>query len=61
DRTVQVHKLVTVGTIEARIDTMINAKRDLAERIVGAGEDWLTELSTAELRDLIALRDVEID
>ena len=61
DRTVQVHKLVTVGTIEARIDAMIDAKRDLAERIVGTGEDWLTDLSTADLRDLVALRDAEID
>ena len=30
--------------------------RDLARRIVGAGEDWLTELSTTELRELVALR-----
>ena len=55
-RTVQVHKLVTAGTVEERIDEMINAKRDLARRIVGAGEDWLTELSTTELRELVALR-----
>ena len=31
---------------------MITAKRDLAERVVGTGEAWLTELSTDELRDL---------
>ena len=55
-RTVQVHKLVTAGTVEERIDEMIDAKRDLARRIVGAGEDWLTELSTTELRELVALR-----
>ncbi len=34
---------------------MIEQKKDLAERIVGTGEAWLTELSTAELRDLVAL------
>jgi len=56
-RTVQVHKLVTSGTIEERIDEMISAKRDLADRVVGTGEDWLTELSTDELRDLVALRE----
>ncbi len=60
-RKVQVHKLVTAGTVEERIDEMITAKRDLAERVVGTGEDWLTELSTAELRELVALRDTEVD
>jgi SNF2 family DNA or RNA helicase len=55
-RTVHVHKLVCSGTIEERIDAMIQSKRDLAERVVGTGEQWLTELSTAELRDLISLR-----
>jgi len=59
-RTVQVHKLVTTGTVEERIDELITAKRDLAERVVGTGEDWLTELSTRELRDLVALRESEL-
>jgi SNF2 family DNA or RNA helicase len=53
---VHVHKLITTGTIEDRIDEMITAKRALASRIVGTGEDWLTELSTDELRDLVSLR-----
>jgi hypothetical protein len=34
---------------------MIEAKRALAERIVGAGESWLTEMSTDQLREVIAL------
>jgi SNF2 family DNA or RNA helicase len=55
-RTVQVHKLVSSGTVEERIDAMITAKRALAQRVVGTGEDWLTELSTEELRDLVVLR-----
>jgi SNF2 family DNA or RNA helicase len=59
-RNVQVHKLVTAGTVEERIDEMITAKRALAERVVGTGEEWLTELSTSELRDLVALRATEI-
>jgi SNF2 family DNA or RNA helicase len=57
-RNVQVHKLVTAGTIEERIDEMIARKRALAAMTVGSGESWLTELSTAELRDLVSLRDV---
>jgi non-specific serine/threonine protein kinase len=55
-RTVHVHKLVCSGTIEERIDALIQNKRNLAERVVGTGEQWLTELSTTELRDLISLR-----
>ena len=51
----QVHKLVCAGTVEERIDEMIERKRALAERVVGTGEDWLTELSTDELRELVAL------
>jgi non-specific serine/threonine protein kinase len=54
-RNVQVRKLVCAGTLEERIAAMLESKRALAERVVGTGETWLTELSTAELRDLVAL------
>jgi non-specific serine/threonine protein kinase len=54
-RAVQVRKLVCAGTLEEKIALMINQKRGLATKIVGSGEQWLTELSTSELRDLIAL------
>ncbi|MEX1171031.1 MAG: DEAD/DEAH box helicase, partial [Chloroflexota bacterium] len=54
-RNVQVRKLVCAGTLEERIAALLEAKRALAERVVGTGETWLTELSTAELRDLVAL------
>jgi SNF2 family DNA or RNA helicase len=53
---VQVHKFVCVGTIEEMIDDMIENKKALAESVVGSGENWLTELSTTELRDLVTLR-----
>jgi SNF2 family DNA or RNA helicase len=60
-RTVEVHKLVTAGTLEERIDELLTSKRALAEQVVGAGESWLTELGDAELRELIALsRDADI-
>ena len=35
---------------------MIEQKKEIAGQIIGSGEDWLTTLSTAELRDLFALR-----
>lgn len=54
-RNVQVRKFVCVGTLEEKIDQMIEQKKELAERIVGAGEAWLTELSTARLREMVAL------
>jgi SNF2 family DNA or RNA helicase len=54
-RDVQVRKFVCVGTLEERIDAMIEEKKALAERIVGTGESWLAGLSTAKLREVIAL------
>jgi SNF2 family DNA or RNA helicase len=45
-----------VGTIEEMIDEMIENKKALAESVVGSGENWLTELSTHELRDIVTLR-----
>jgi SNF2 family DNA or RNA helicase len=55
-RTVQVHKFVVRGTLEERIDEMIEQKTELARNIIGSGEDWLTELSTDQLRELFTLR-----
>ena len=52
---VQVRKFVCVGTLEERIDAMIEEKKALAERIVGTGEGWLTELSSGDLREVLAL------
>jgi SNF2 family DNA or RNA helicase len=54
-RNVQVRKFVCGGTLEERIDTMIESKRALAERIVGSSEGWITELSTEQLREVVAL------
>jgi SNF2 family DNA or RNA helicase len=54
-RNVQVRKFVCVGTLEERIDAMIEEKKALAERVVGTGESWLTELSVADLREVLAL------
>ena len=55
-RNVQVHKFVTVGTLEEMIAEMIESKKGLAESIIGSGESWLTELSTSDLRELVTLR-----
>ncbi|MGD8794206.1 MAG: C-terminal helicase domain-containing protein, partial [Anaerolineae bacterium] len=55
-RDVQVHKFLCAGTLEERIDELIESKKALAESVVGAGEGWLTELSTDELRQILQLQ-----
>lgn len=54
-RDVQVRKLVSVGTLEERIDAMLAGKNELAELSVGRGESWVTELDDDALHALIAL------
>ena len=54
-KNVQVHKFVCAGTLEEKIDELIESKRAIAEQVVGSGETWLTELSNAKLRELVAL------
>jgi SNF2 family DNA or RNA helicase len=51
-----VHKLVCEGTLEERISQLIDDKRKLADSVLGTGEQWLTELSTDDLRSLVMLR-----
>jgi len=55
-KNVFVHKFVCMGTMEERIDQMIEQKKALAESVIGTGETWLTELSNEALKELISLR-----
>ena len=55
-RPVQVHRLVTEGTIEQKIGELVARKRALADAVLANGEAALTELSNDELRDFVALR-----
>jgi SNF2 family DNA or RNA helicase len=59
-KNVQVHKFICAGTLEERIDEMIERKKEIAEKVIGTGEAWLTELSTAELKNLFTLREEAI-
>ena len=54
-RNVQVHKFICAGTLEEKIDEMIERKKEVAEKVVGAGEGWLTELSNDDLKEVLAL------
>jgi len=55
NKNVFVNKFVCMGTLEDRIDKMIEDKKELAESVIGTGEAWLTELSLKELRDVLTL------
>ena len=55
NKSVIVHKFVAKGTIEERIDAMIQNKVDLAENVIGTGENWITEMSDSALLDLMRL------
>ncbi len=55
-KNVQVHKFVCAGTLEEKIDEMIERKKEVAGRVVGTGEAWLGDLSNAQLKELFALR-----
>ncbi|MFN0102375.1 MAG: DEAD/DEAH box helicase [Bryobacteraceae bacterium] len=52
---VQVHKFVCVGTLEERIDEMIERKKAIVLDVIGSGEQWITELSNEELKSVFAL------
>ncbi len=54
-RAVQVHRLVCEGTVEDRIAALLESKRDLADRVVGGGEAWVSELDDDALAELVAL------
>ncbi|MCJ7840602.1 DEAD/DEAH box helicase [Lederbergia sp. NSJ-179] len=54
DRFVHVHKFITTGTLEERIDMMLEKKQALNEEIIRS-DQWVTELSNDELRSLLAL------
>jgi SNF2 family DNA or RNA helicase len=56
-RNVQVHKFLCAGTLEEKIDELIERKQKVADSIVGSGEGWLAEMSTAELKKLFELRE----
>jgi SNF2 family DNA or RNA helicase len=60
-KNVQVHKYVCVGTLEEKIDEMITRKQVVAAQVVGTGENWLTELSNDQLRELWELRQEAVE
>jgi hypothetical protein len=56
DRPVQVHRLIAEGTLEDKIASLLEKKRELADAVIGSGEGWIAELSNDELTELVSLR-----
>jgi SNF2 family DNA or RNA helicase len=52
---VTVYRLITLGTFEEKINSILEAKKELAELTVSEGEQWLTKMSTGDLKELIEL------
>ncbi|REK71967.1 DEAD/DEAH box helicase [Paenibacillus paeoniae] len=55
-RDVQVHKFISLGTLEERIDEMLENKQQLSDNVISSSESWITELSTDALREMFSLR-----
>ncbi|WP_379157807.1 DEAD/DEAH box helicase [Paenibacillus sp. sgz5001063] len=53
---VQVHKFISLGTLEEKIDEMLESKQQLSDDVIASSEGWITELSTDALKDLFTLR-----
>ncbi len=53
-KNVFVHRLISSGTFEEKIDAMIKAKRELADMSIASGESWIANMSVEELRSLFA-------
>ena len=50
------HSLICTGTLEERIDALLDSKRELAEKVIAArSEDWLGDLDLGALRAAVAL------
>ncbi len=61
NKIVQVHKFVSIGTVEERIDKLLADKTALAENIVTSGDQWLTNLSTDDLKKYLSLSSEAVD
>lgn len=55
NKNVMIYRLINQGTIEERIDEMIQSKKQLADMTVATGEKWLGDLSNIELKDIVTL------
>jgi SNF2 family DNA or RNA helicase len=56
EKPVWVHSLITTGTLEERIDQLLESKRELVEKVMaGTSDDWLGDLDLGAIRAAVAL------
>lgn len=55
DKNVMVHRLITLGTFEEKIDEMLKSKKELADLAVFEGEKIITELTDSEIYEIFSL------
>ncbi len=55
DKNVMVHRMITLGTFEEKIDEMLKSKKELADLAVYEGEKIITELSDEEIYNIFTL------
>ena len=54
-KNVQVHRFITKGTFEEKIDALLEAKKAVAQMTVNAGETWLADMDDKQLGEIFAL------
>jgi len=54
-RNVMVHRFITKGTFEEKINKLLQEKKNLANMTISTGEKWIGDLSNKELNELIRL------
>ncbi len=54
-RRVQVFKYIMSGTVEEHVDNLLRTKAQLAQDVLGSGEEWLTRLTNEQLQELLTL------
>ena len=57
-KNVMVHRLITLGTFEEKIDKIIKSKQELSDLTISTGENWITEMSNKDLKELFSLNKV---
>ncbi|MCC7051429.1 MAG: DEAD/DEAH box helicase, partial [Bacteroidia bacterium] len=57
-KNVMVHRLITKGTLEEKIDDMLKSKKALANLTISSGEKWIGELSDKDIQELVSLAEL---
>ena len=54
-KNVQVHRFITKGTFEEKINALLESKKAIADMTVNAGETWLADMNDQEISEIFGL------